>query len=59
MEMDRLEKEAKKLAQLDMRNQHEAWESGKFERRSANTRRDLEKTSKHGKRRKDPKDMKE
>ena len=57
--MDRLEKEAKKLAQLDMRNQHEAWESGKFERRSANTRRDLEKTSKHGKRRKDPKDMKE
>ena len=59
VEMDRLEKEAEKLAQEEIRNQHEAWESGKVEKRAADIRRDLEKTSKHGKRRKDLKENKD
>ena len=56
VEMDRLEEEAEKLAQEEIRNQQEAWESGKVEKRAADIRRDLEKTSKHGKRRKDLKE---
>ena len=51
-----LEEEAEKLAQEEIRNQQEAWESGKVEKRAADIRRDLEKTSKHGKRRKDLKE---